>query len=90
MRIVASKAEAGCRTPKAVAQLRRFGNLARWARRSLALPFCLRIDLLVGRRSAEPVVSPLHYSISDWRIVILRLSRKFRACSASAGLPWSK
>src|SRR6476660_1667055 len=43
---------------------------------------CLRIDFLVGRRSAEPLfvafAAPvLQHSMSEWRIVILRPSRKF-------------
>ena len=61
-----------------------------------ALRFCLHIGLLVRRRSAEPffcrffAAPVLQHSRSEWRIVILRPSRKFHPCGASVVLLWWK
>ena len=61
-----------------------------------ALRFCLHIGLLLGRRWEEPLfcrffAAPvLQHSMSEWCIVILRPSRKFHTCGASAVLLWWK
>ena len=60
-------------------------------------PYHLPANRFLGRATlgGAPLLSlfrapVLQHSMSEWRIVILRPSRKFRTCGASAVLLWWK